>query len=109
MKALSRSFKSANYIIEADISKCFDTIDYAKLLEIIKERIKCDKTLALIKSLLVAGFVDMGGPPKGARVMGKLNPVEGGSILNPLLCNIYLHKLDEFLTKKKAVFNKGGA
>ncbi len=61
-------------------------------MEILSKDIKCTKTLALIKSLLRAGYVsDMGeltSPYIGA---------PQGSVLSPLLCNIYLHYLDLFM------------
>jgi len=60
MKQLDATFQSAQFIIEADFSKAFDTIQHEALMEIIKEEIKCEKTLALIKSGLKAGYIEFG-------------------------------------------------
>lgn len=52
---LEAKFQSVQYIIEADFSKAFDKIPHDKLMEILKERITCEKTLRLLKSGLKAG------------------------------------------------------
>lgn len=87
---LDAKFQSVHYVIEADfyISKAFDTIPHKKLLEIISREINCKKTLKLINSGLKAGYIEF----------GKLhqNLADGtpqGSILSPLLCNIYFHDI----------------
>jgi group II intron reverse transcriptase/maturase len=95
-------FQSSLYIIEADFSKAFDSIAHKKLMELLKENTTCEKTLSLIKSGLKAGFLEFGelhnhldeGTPQG-------------SILSPLLCNIFLHKLDLYMESIKAEFNVG--
>ena len=102
MKQLESSFQSVRYIIEADFSKAFDSIQHDALMDIIKEEIKCNKTLKLIESGLKAGYFEFGelhdnlttGTPQG-------------SILSPLLCNIFLHKLDIFVEELKKEYQKG--
>jgi len=46
--AVEAKFDSARYIIEADFSKAFDSINHDKLMEILKRRIKDQKLLKLI-------------------------------------------------------------
>lgn len=102
IKYLDSNFQSSHYIIEADFSKAFDTVNHVKLMEQLKAHIKCEKTLALIKSSLKAGYVELNKP--------MVNPEVGtpqGSILSPLLCNVYLHSLDVFVEGLKMVFEKG--
>ena len=68
-----------------------------------KSTIICDKTLLLIKKSLIAGYID---PENGKHII----PTEGtsqGSVLSPLLANIVLNELDEFMTKSKTDFVKG--
>ena len=95
------TFSGAQYIIEADISQCFDRISHKKLLSILSRKIRCDKTLKLIKSTLEAGYIDL----------GKLHQADQGSpqgsVLSPLLCNIYLHELDLFMEQVMNKYNTG--
>lgn len=95
-------FQSSHFIIEADFSKAFDSIAHSKLMEILKETITCEKTLKLIKSGLKAGYIEFG------ELHNKLDiGTPQGSILSPLLCNIFLHKLDLFMESIKVEFNNG--
>lgn len=102
MKNLEAQFQSAHYIIEADFSKAFDTIQHSKLMELIREDISCDKTLKLINSSLKAGYMEFGNLHENLTT-----GTPQGSILSPLLCNIYLHKLDEFIEKIKTEYQTG--
>jgi len=101
LKYVKMKFKAANWAIEANTSNCFNTIDHRKLLNIIRERISCDKTIALIKSALEAGII------KEANF--KENRKAQGNVISPLLCNIFMHKLDKFLTAKAQEFEEGGS
>jgi group II intron reverse transcriptase/maturase len=89
LRMIDQTFLGAAWVIEADISKCFDTINHDVLLRILAKRVECRKTLALIKSALRAGFLDGRTfvDPKGSGT-------PQGNVLSPLLCNIYMHELD---------------
>ena len=101
LKMVKSDFHGVPWIIEGDISKCFDEIDHTILLELLRKRISCDKTITLIRRGLKAGFIDL-----GVFVKTKLGTPQG-SILSPILCNIYLHELDLFLLQFKTKFDKG--
>ena len=78
-------FQPVNHIVEADIKGFFDNVSHEKLMEFIQIRIKDTTLLNLIKKFLKAGYVDDG-------VLVK--PDTGtpqGSILSPMLANIFLH------------------
>lgn len=102
MKILDQKFQGASWVIEADISQCFDRIDHKLLMKILSKRIGCQKTLALIKSALKAGYIDLGKWVSSGRV-----GTPQGSILSPLLCNVYLHELDQYIMELKLALDKG--
>lgn len=102
IRYMESKFQSVHYIIEADFSKAFDSINHKKLLNIIKENCKCTKTLSLINSGLKAGYMEFG------EIFNQLETgTPQGSILSPLLCNIYLHELDKYIEILKKEYNKG--
>jgi RNA-directed DNA polymerase len=78
-------FQPVNHIVEADIKGFFDNVSHEKLIEFIRIRIKDTTLLNLIKRFLKAGYVDEGllvKPDAGT---------PQGSILSPMLANIFLH------------------
>jgi len=99
LKQIRKWFHGITWVIETDISKCYDTIDHSTLLEIIGKKVKCVKTLTLIKKGLECGIINLKAFSKS-----KLGTPQG-SILSPLLCNIYLHELDEEMYKLKGSFS----
>lgn len=99
MKQLESSFISVRYVIEADFSKCFDYLQHDVLMNIIKEEIRCTKTLKLIENAYKAGYIEF------ATLHDNNNAVTSkGYLLSPLLCNIFLHKLDVFMEELKVSY-----
>nr|QWK44963.1 hypothetical protein [Protohalopteris sp.] len=93
-RQIDQRFKGSNWFIEGDISRCFDGIKHEKLLKVLRRRVQCDKTIALIKSVLIAGHVELG------EIWQKsVQGIPQKSVLSPLLCNIYLHELDISMKK----------
>jgi RNA-directed DNA polymerase len=75
----------ANWILEADIQAYFDSIDRKLLVEMLRERIADKSLLRLIGKCLHVGILD------GEQYS---EPEEGtvqGSVLSPLLGNVFLH------------------
>ena len=96
-------FKGCAWWIEGDIKGCFDNIPHDKLMEVLSLRIKDQRFLQLIRKALNAGYMidhspnyDIIGTPQG-------------SIVSPILANIYLHQLDEFVEKLKSEFDCVGS
>ena len=78
-------FQPVNHIVEADIKGFFDNVSHEKLMEFMSIRIKDTTLLNLIKKFLKAGYVD-----DGLLVKPEAGTPQG-SILSPMLANIFLH------------------
>jgi len=81
-------------VIDADISKYFDSIPHDKLLRSVAMRVQDGKTLRLIKLWLKTPVSE-----EGKLVKSKKGTPQGG-VISPLLANIYLNHLDRFWVKK---------
>ena len=84
-------------VIDADLSKYFDSIPHAKLMSVVAERIVDGGILHLIKLWLKAAVI--GEDERGVRSTvggGKANSqgTPQGGVISPLLANCYLHILD---------------
>jgi len=84
-------------VIDADLSKYFDSIPHAKLLAVVAERIVDGGILHLIKLWLKAPVI--GEDDKGVKRNvggGKANSkgTPQGGVISPLLANCYLHLMD---------------
>jgi group II intron reverse transcriptase/maturase len=87
-------------VIDADISKYFDTIPHDKLLALVAKRIVDKNILRLIKLWLKAPVVEEGKDGK-TRAEGNPKGTPQGGVISPLLANIYLHVLDRIWKVKK--------
>lgn len=89
-------YKGHCQVIDADLSKYFDTIPHAKLLATIAERIADGGILHLIKQWLKAPVVEKGKNGKECISGGKGNRRGSpqGGVISPLLSNLYLHLVD---------------
>ena len=83
-------------VIDADLSKYFDTIPHAKLLAVVAERIADGGILHLIKQWLKAPVIEKGKDGKDRSSGGKGNRrgTPQGGVISPLLANLYLHLVD---------------
>ena len=84
------------HVIDADLSKYFDTIPHAKLMAVVAERIVDGGILRLIKQWLKAPVVEKGENGKDRISGGKGNRrgTPQGGVISPLLANLYLHLVD---------------
>jgi RNA-directed DNA polymerase len=84
-------------VIDADLSKYFDSIPHAKLLAVVAERVVDGAVLHIIKQWLKAPVIgeDKDGTRKnvgGGKANSRGTPQ--GGVISPLLSNCYLHLLD---------------
>lgn len=82
------------WVVDFDIEKYFDTVNHDRLISTLRERVKDDKTLHLIRTFLKAGVMEDG--LNSPTVEG----VPQGGPLSPILSNIYLDKLDKELESR---------
>jgi len=83
---MNRSLRNDNselYYLHCDISKYFSSIDRDVLFKLVSHRIKCPKTLNLIRVI-----IDSSPNPVGLPI---------GSLFSQLAANIYLNELDQFV------------
>ncbi|MDD2319175.1 MAG: reverse transcriptase/maturase family protein [Geobacteraceae bacterium] len=71
------------YAYKADIAKYFANIDHEILKRLLRKRVACKRTLALLD-----GIIDSQGVACGIPI---------GNLTSQLFANIYLHELDEFV------------
>jgi group II intron reverse transcriptase/maturase len=96
----SQLVKGRTQVIDADISKYFDTIQHDKLMELVAERIVDKNILRLIKQWLKAPVVEEGEDGKKRYKDNDKGTPQGG-VISPLLANIYLNVLDRIWKLKK--------
>lgn len=103
LKHIDINFKGAVWFVEGDIKACFDSFDHHVMVQILRERIADEYFLGLIWKFLRAGYMEQwtfhktyAGTPQGSGV-------------SPILANIYLDKLDSFMTRYKTIFDTGSA
>ena len=88
-------------VIDADISKYFDTIPHDKLLKAVAKRIVDKNILALIKMWLKAPIVEEEDGKRTFKGNDKGTPQ--GGVISPLLANIYLNALDTAMKMARLV------
>ena len=87
-------------VIDADISKYFDTIPHDKLLKEVAKRIVDKNILRLIKMWLTAPVVEEDEDGKKRYQPNDKGTPQGG-VISPLLANIYLNILDTHWKEKQ--------
>lgn len=93
LRALNRSVYrgEVNVILEADIENFFSSLDRTQLKEMLQERVMDGSLMRLIGKCLHVGILD------GVEFSRPERGVAQGSVLSPLLGNVYLHYvLDEW-------------
>jgi RNA-directed DNA polymerase len=86
-------------VIDADISKYFDTIPHDKLMSLVTKRVVDKYILRLIRQWLKAPVVEEEDGKK--RCKGNEKGTPQGGVISPLLANIYLNVLDKVWKMKR--------
>lgn len=88
---IARKWQGTVWFVEGDISRCFDTLDHEVLLSILGEKIHDQRFLRLIRNLLAAGYLEEW------RRHATLSGTPQGGIVSPVLANLYLDRLDQYV------------
>lgn len=81
------------YVVDADIEKFFDNVNQDKLMKLVEQRISDRRILKLIRQWLVSGVLY-----GNVLTISELGTNQG-SVISPLLANIYLNTLDRLWEK----------
>jgi group II intron reverse transcriptase/maturase len=84
-------WKGTKWFIEGDIAGFFDNVDHQVLLSLLRRDIHDNRFLRLMEGLLRAGYCE------DWRWRPTLSGAPQGGVLSPLLSNIYLNRLDQFV------------
>jgi RNA-directed DNA polymerase len=87
--------KGYEWIVEGDIKACFDEISHPALMDRVRQRVGDKRVLALVKAFLKAGILGEDGA-----LRDNDTGTPQGSILSPLLSNVALSVLDEYIAQK---------
>jgi group II intron reverse transcriptase/maturase len=87
LDALGRTIqqKRVSYLVEADIKGFFDNVNHSWMVKFLEHRIGDHRVIRLITRMLKSGIMEEG------LVKASERGTPQGSILSPLLSNIYLH------------------
>ena len=82
------------FVVDIDIQKYFDTIDHGLLMEEVKKEVSDGRVLRMIEKSLSRGVMET---TKSYAALEEGTPQ--GSVISPLLANIFLHPVDEAMTR----------
>ena len=105
LRELADTWTGTTWFIECDLADCFGSLDHQVMVSILSEKIHDGRFLRLIGTMLSAGYLE------DWRWKATLSGAPQGGVASPILSNIYLNKLDNYVetvlipqyTKGKAV------
>jgi group II intron reverse transcriptase/maturase len=91
LREIANAWTGTTWFIEGDISDCFGSLDHEIMIKILSEKIHDGRFLRLIGNMLSAGYLE------DWRWNATLSGAPQGGVVSPILSNIYLHKLDNYV------------
>src|SRR5256714_7657119 len=94
LREIRETWSGTTWFIEGDIRDCFGSLDQEILVGILAEKIHDQRFLRLVRNMLRAGYLE------DWEYHETLSGCPQGGVVSPVLSNIYLHKLDEFVERE---------
>ena len=94
LREIRETWTGTIWFIEGDIRDCFGSLDHEILVGILAEKIHDQRFLRLVRNMLKAGYLE------DWEYHETLSGCPQGGVVSPVLSNIYLHKLDEFVERE---------
>ena len=91
LREVANTWTGTTWFIEGDVADCFGSFDHEILLSTLAEKIHDNRFLRLLRNMLKAGYLE------DWVWNATLSGVPQGGVVSPVLSNIYLHRLDEFV------------
>jgi RNA-directed DNA polymerase len=85
---IDEAWRGRLWVVETDIANCFEAIPLDGLMQAVEERVCDQSVLKLLRVMLRAGVMQDG------QVRRPVTGTPQGGVISPLLCNVYLHRLD---------------
>ena len=93
--------RGTKWVVEGDITGCFDNVDHDILLQLLSRKIHDGRFLELIRRFLKAGYFEF------HQVKNSLSGVPQGGIISPILSNIYMHEFDVYMEELAKRLSRG--
>jgi group II intron reverse transcriptase/maturase len=94
LREINSTWTGTVWFIEGDISDCFGSLNHQVLLAILAEKIQDQRFLRLVRNMLKAGYLE------DWEYHDTLSGCPQGGVISPILSNIYLDKLDDFVERE---------
>jgi RNA-directed DNA polymerase len=85
---IDECWRGRRRVVETDIASCFSAIPHEKLMQAVEERVCDQSVLKLLRVMLRAGVMEDG------QVRRPVTGTPQGGVISPVMCNVYLHRLD---------------
>lgn len=99
LKYVQKYFTGTKWFVEGDIKGCFDNVDHHVLMHILRKRIADEHFISLLWKFLKAGYME------DWNYHNTYSGTPQGSIISPILANIYMNELDNYMQEYANRFN----